>query len=389
MENNLYVGLGTDLPFDELMQMLNDAFDFTASGRDFRNLLPKLYRPEARPQDENHIVSENGKCVASVGAYSHTLRVCGVKIPCRGVGNVAVLKEARSKGYMNLAMKDAMDKMVRDGVALSTLGGRRQRYRYFGYEKIGPLFQFSIARENIRHTYGTSEPDPAYALTHVTENDKETLHWIHDFAASDVFAPVRAEDNFLRIAETWHNSLWLVRKNGEAIGYLIGKGNDTVVEILLTDEKDFMPVIVALHTVWDRSGLTVRLPAYQDRYIREIYPVAESFLVTFSMSYNVLHYKTVCDAFLKLKTTYTRVPDGKLNLFVHGYAKDERITLSVKDNVASVTETPAGETADLELGHVDAMNLLFALYSPDRDRLPDFAKLWFPLPIFMYTADEV
>ena len=44
--------------------------------------------------------------------------------------------------------------MVRDGIALSTLGGRRQRYRYFGYEKAGICYTFAVNADNLRHTLG-------------------------------------------------------------------------------------------------------------------------------------------------------------------------------------------------------------------------------------------
>jgi hypothetical protein len=44
---------------------------------------------------------------------------------------------------------------------------------------------------------------------------------------------------------------------------------------------------------------------------------------------------------------------------------------------------------DAELGHLEAINMLFSSFCPGRDRLPTFARVWLPLPIWMYAADEV
>ena len=54
----------------------------------------------------------------------------------------------------------------------------------------------------------------------------------------------------------------------------------------------------------------------------------------------------------------------------------------------SVSAASASGT-DLEYDHLTAMNVLFAPLCPERDRLPVFARIWFPLPIFIYYADAV
>ncbi len=44
---------------------------------------------------------------------------------------------------------------------------------------------------------------------------------------------------------------------------------------------------------------------------------------------------------------------------------------------------------DLELEHIDAINLLFSPFCPGRERLPGFARVWRPLPIWLPRADGV
>ena len=113
MKQPLYCGRGAHLPCAEVMDLLNLSFNFTEPERQFLQLLPKCYREEYRPQDSNYVVvDENGILTAAVGAYDHELVVCGRRIPCRGIGKVAVHPDHRKKGYMQLAMNQSMDDMI-------------------------------------------------------------------------------------------------------------------------------------------------------------------------------------------------------------------------------------------------------------------------------------
>jgi hypothetical protein len=90
---------------------------------------------------------------------------------------------------------------------------------------------------------------------------------------------------------------------------------------------------------------------------------------------------------MELKATYTDLPDGKIVLDINGKAGNEKIAVSVNNGKISVEYTD--DAADLTLEHIEAMNLLFAPISIKRDRLPDFVKMWFPLPIYVYSSDAV
>jgi hypothetical protein len=101
----------------------------------------------------------------------------------------------------------------------------------------------------------------------------------------------------------------------------------------------------------------------------------------------VLNYKQVVEAFLKLKATYTELPDGELVLAINGRSRKENIKISIVNGISSVEYTE--ENPYLELDHLEAMNLLFAPVCPIRESLPVFAKIWLPLPIYLYSSDAV
>ncbi len=381
-------GLGREVPYEEFMQLINDAFGFTGTGRDFRTLLPKLYRPGRAPQNENYVVTEDSICVAAVGAFSHEIRVCGLSIPCRGIGNVAVARNARSRGYMKDCMNMALSDMVKDGIALSTLGGRRQRYRYFSYDKCGQAYTFVVNSDNLRHTFGEARKT-SFDVRKVTEQDEALLTQIMALSSFGPYAPVRHHADFYDIMTNWQAALWAATEGNTVIGYAVLEPDGLISEIKMSRDDGFLAFVTALHDTLGVNDLRLRLPPYQSAYVASIAPVAESCQEGCSMSYTVLNYRLVTEAFFRLKATYDTLPDGVFSLLIHGFAGDERLTLSVSGGVPSVRPLAVGETPNLELSHNEAMNMLFAPLSPARKTLPPVQRLWFPLPLWMYRADEV
>ena len=136
-EKNMYYGRGTAEMFDDYLDFINYVFGFNGDSSDFKKLLPKLYKYEYEPAVNSFVALEDGKFRAAVGAFDHDMSVCGTRIKTRGIGNVAVHPYFRGCGYMKKLMNMALDDMIEEGIDLSVLGGRRQRYHYFSYDKLG------------------------------------------------------------------------------------------------------------------------------------------------------------------------------------------------------------------------------------------------------------
>ena len=119
----LYKGRGTPEMYDDLMDFMNYVFGFNGNEKDFKKLLPKLYKPEYDPCYSNYVVTENGKLKAAIGAFDSDLSVDGEILKSRVIGNVAVHPYSRSKGYMKDCMRLALRDMIEDGVDFSILGG--------------------------------------------------------------------------------------------------------------------------------------------------------------------------------------------------------------------------------------------------------------------------
>ncbi len=386
MNESIYCGRGRHIPYADCMEFLNLVFGFTTPEQKFECLLPKLYREDLRPQDDNYVVTEDGKPVAAVGAYDHEITVCGIKIPCRGIGNVAVHPDTRGKGYMKVAMNAALEDMIRDGIALSTLGGRRQRYQYFSYDKAGPCYTYSVARDNIRHIYGNL--DAPYTVKVIEDASDPLIDGIMSIAATSLYVPTRAREDYLDIARTWKCRLIAFLDGDRLAGYCIADQGTSITEIRAARDEDFMALIRSFSALVQNS-ISVGLPAFDASYIRALDPIAEHVSLSASMSYTVLNYRLILEAFMKLKMTYAPVSEGKMVLLIHGYAGDERLSVSVKGGECKVDAASDNVPADLELGHIEALNILFAPISPERERMSDLVRNWFPLPMWMYKADEV
>lgn len=386
MNTNIYCGRGNHIPYADYMALINLSFGFTTPETEFLGLLPKCYREEYRPQDQNYVVTEDGVLAAAVGAYDHEILVCGRRIPCRGIGNVAVHPDHRSKGYMKLAMNKSLEDMISDGIVLSTLGGRRQRYQYFGYDKAGAKYTFSISGDNIRHIFG--DLSAPYTARIVTDPADPIIDEILRISEGKSYVPIRSRDMYLDVANTWKAKLVVFSDGDRFVGYCVMVGENNVSEIRTENSEDLMNVIRTIYATLGK-GFVLHLPSYEIEWIKELSLFAEGVSIGASMMYNILNYAVAIEAFFALKLTYAHIPDGTLTLRIHGYAGDETVCITVKEGKHTVESLPTDAPADLELSHLQATELLFSPVSGLRETLTPLVKTWFPLPMWMYHADEV
>ena len=385
MTNNVYFGRGTAEMFDDYIDFINYVFGFNGNSSDFKKLLPKLYKYEYEPASSSYVALENGKLKAAVGAYDHDISVCGHFLKTRGIGNVAVHPYARGCGYMKQLMNLALDDMVADGVVLSVLGGRRQRYNYFSYDKLGSSVSMSFNNDNIRHTFGAVR-NHRIRFSVLKENDHEAIKLIKSLSESYSLYALRSEDKYFEILSSWNQKVCVGYIDDKFVGYAVYKGSG-VNELLVTDESLLPEFVSSLYDYLGSSSMQLSFPVFLPNYISALISICESYSLEPCKSFSVLNYKEVVKAFLDLKATYTNLPDGRIVLDIHGKARDEKIAISVNKGEATVDYCE--DDADFELSHLEAMNLLFASVYVKRELLPDFARIWFPLPIYLYSSDVV
>lgn len=390
-QESIYAGRGNASMHDEYLDFINYVFGFNGREDDFAKLLPKLYAREDNPAASSYVLTEKGRLKAAVGAFDHSLTVCGRTLKCRSIGNVAAHPYDKSRGFMKKLMNMAVEDMIADGVVLSTLGGRRQRYNYFSYEKSGLTYRFSVNADNVRHTYGADRTaHHRFEVRRLTADDAASLDAISALIARQAYCPIRPRERLFDILRSWQMTPVALYEGDRFAGYAVFRG-DSVSEMLMVEETpcEIADAVICLYD-WKKAGtLSFKLPAFAPAYIDVLYPLAENYAADLNESYSILNFAAVTDAFFALKATYASLPDGQLTLLIHGRAGDERITLRVENGVPVVTPATEEEIPAMELSHLEAINLLFSPFCPARDRLPVIPRAWLPLPIWMYAADEV
>ena len=376
----LYKGRGTPEMYDDLMDFMNYVFGFNGNEKDFKKLLPKLYKPEYDPCYSNYVVTENGKLKAAIGAFDSDLSVDGEILKSRGIGNVAVHPYSRSKGYMKDCMRLALRDMIEDGVDFSILGGQRQRYQHFGFEHAGQQISVGVDRGNLRRAF-ENVPLTPLEFRDVNADDADLLDRIHALHAAKPVHTVRPRASFYDIACSWRSSLTAILRDGDFRGYFIGG----LGELTLADPEDTVDVV--RNYVAQRGDVHLSFPVWETDLLARITRFGGGISFDHCEMFNILNYPHVIAALLRFKAKREELGDGELSLFIRGFAGDVSVRIAVKNNEVSVEEV-ASDCA-LALGHREAISFLCGLWAPHRLALSPAVRSWFPLPLFVDGADHV
>ncbi len=379
-ESIFYKGRGTPEMYDDLMDFMNYVFGFNGDGSDFKKLLPKCYNKEYDPCYNNYVVTENGKLRAAIGAYDYDLSVGGEILKTRGIGNVAVHPYFRSMGYMKDCMHMALRDMIADGVDFSLLGGQRQRYQHFGFEQAGAQYVVSVDRGNLRRAF-EDVPLPEYELRDVTGADEELIEKMYTLHSARDYRMLRPREDFFNIACSWRSNVTAILKDGEFRGYFTGG----LHELTLIDPAELTDVV--RNYVKQRGDVSIDVPAWETETVGALSTFGGGISYGNSEMFNILNYRHVTETLLKFKASRETLGDGELTLFIHGFAGDERFRIAVKNNEVTVEPSAAGDA--LELDHLEAISFLAGIFSLKRGALPVAFRSWFPLPLFVDTADHV
>ena len=178
--DDLYIGRGKDEDNAALLAFLDEVFFAEEEGDTrFLELLPKIYKDQYRPAYNNFVAQQpDGAFRAAVGNFDNDMTVGGVDLKACCIGNVAVGKDWRGKGYMIDLLNASIADMKERGVAFSYLGGQRQRYGYFGYENAGVSYFFGFSKSSLRHALGGVES--GLTVEPLEPDDEESLRMIDE-----------------------------------------------------------------------------------------------------------------------------------------------------------------------------------------------------------------
>ena len=190
----------------------------------------------------------------------------------------------------------------------------------------------------------------------------------------------RPADEFLDIAHSWSKKLFAILDGDRFIGYFIGD----LCELTLADNNDFDDVI--RNYIAEHGNVTLTLPLYETDLLNRAERIADGVSMGNDQNYTIFHFAKVVGAYMKLKAKTAGLVDGTLSVTVNGIAGTEKFRIDVKNGAPEITTID--RDTDLTLDHLEAVAFFFSLSSAARRANP-LAAAWFPLPLFIESADHV
>ena len=381
--------------YGELMAMLDDVFfleDPEEPKREFITLLPKLYKKEYKPWENNYCVWEDGVLKAAVGMYVYDAEIAGEAVRVGGIGNVAVARDCRRKGYMKLAMDCAMDAMKAAGCDIGELGGQRQRYQFWGFERGGIAASASFSEKNLRHAFGENELAAGWRAGAVTPEDKDAIAQVQAMIEA---APLHYKHDpavFYDHLCSWNELPHAVWKDGAVEAFFtLSRDRKYLNQFVLRDEANLEMALRAAYAAMPegekfgrRIGMSI--PMWRTGLLRLAEEVAEDCEPDDTGMYTILNWEKALGALMKLQALCKPLPDGGICVHIQGWAGEESLCISVKEGVPCVAKCDCAP--EKTLTHLEAIRYFLAPYTTLRagDVL---AQCWFPLPLGFMGIDTV
>ncbi len=371
--------------FDEILAKSNIIFGGEGNTDYFQGYHPKLYL--ARNSAAEHLVVDGDEGIEGIlGVFPAKLKIMDTVLDVDGFGTMGVVKEARGKGHMKELMNTAVaTSKARADIAF--LGGRRQRYEYFGFTPSGVALSFSFNRDNAKHGIDLSEvEDISFEL--LEEGDSAALSSIKTLYEQRPAHALRDDTLLFATLHTCRSQVYKVLRRGKFFGYVsCGAENRVINEIELCCNKDIPLVLAAYLACFELRGVSIGAVFMFERdKVLALEAVCENFSLVCCENFQIYNFEKVVSALLKLKATYARMIDAKATIDIIGYGK---LCIEIKGGNGTAYMTD-GE-ADCTLSAIEATRLLFGLPSLvlNYPALSPEMLANMPLPLFYSRPDFV
>ena len=370
--------------FEEAMDFLNLAFSVNGA-HDFARLLPLLYRPTERQMNCNYAIRKKGRIRAVVGLYPLTWQVGAAQLRVAGIGGVATHANDRGTGLMRTLMPHCVAQMRAQGYHLSYLGGQRQRYLYFGYERCGLKTSYSLSRTNLKHCFAAA---PDLHLVPIEADDGESIaraKALHDAQPVHCLRPL---EEFYLHCLSWNSKPFAgLDGDGRMVGYLVAReGKGDVAEVHA--EEDGRALDMARLWVEREGRANFSVHPLNGDLAYDLGRCCEQAELSASGNWQIFDWVAVVDALLKAQHLKVPLVEGVVVLDIGGCGA---LQLQVDGDGASCVATDAA--ADLVCTAPTAMRLLFGPLPPagvlSLPRAAAPLQSWCPLPLIWMAQDRV
>lgn len=348
---------------------------------DFLVTESKLYLDRPEMAEKHHLVWEDDRIKAVVGNFPVSLNVAGRKLSAYGIGSVSVHPYSRSRGYMKTLMNNALEEAEKEGAALMMLGGKRQRYEYFGFTKCGTVYSFNLDQNVRRHLKQVSSDE--IELLPMCDHKEYLRDCIRLWETQPLYADRKAED-LCDILQTCDSVGYVILLRGEFLGFCSIHNSGGINELTLCDYSYSANVAMKLCEEVGKPFAVKAFP-HQRKLIHTLNLICQGHSLSPDPSFNVLDYPKVIEAFLTLKGMNEPLVDGRLVIEVQEKGK---WAVEVCDGTVSVTET--SDKPQISLPHIQMMCRLFSPFGQiGEEELTPEMRSWLPIPLYLPRCDDV
>ena len=360
---------------EQLLDFINLVFSQAHEPHDFAALLPKVY---AHPGFSRYhlVAAEQGSILATVAMLPLTLRVEeGVMLRCGYVGSVSVHPRKRGAGHMRRLMAMTLEEAKAQGMDFVALGGQRQRYAYYGFERGGEKLEFMVNGANIRHAVQAAGD---LCLREITDRQDRAIAFLCRLTAVQPMTCVRKENDFYDIMRSWHGRYYALERDGEILGGLYAIG-DEITELVLAEENLCEQAVAAWLQRQERC--TVRVPACNRVRANCLKRFSENYTVSDAAMYRVLNWQRVLENCLSFKSSYQPLCDGEFIFEVEG---EGRYRIRVQDHAPKVL--PCADAPQMVCTPQKAVEFFLSPYTA-LETVSPMLRSWLPLPLGIPAAD--
>lgn len=363
----------------DILDFINYVFSQAHRPHDFRKLLPKVYAHKGFYR-YHYVAAENGHIRGTVAVLPAEMPFGdGQSLKIGYVGSVSAHPYDKGAGHMKKLMQLMLED-TKDQYDLLALGGRRQRYQYFGFEYGGAKLRFEVNADNVRHAL--KDVQCRMQLREIMECGDAVLDDIHALCQKKAFCCARERERLLDVMHSWEGKLYALEDENGLQGYLYTKGADFLEEIGLTDESRIGELIKAYMAMTGQKKVTVRVNPLNKVRAHYVKNFAEKWQLADNEMMHVISWQRTLEALLGFKGDCQPLTDGR---FVFEVEEAGKFAIEVREHGVRVTETE--EEPLMVMAHNKAVEFFFSPYTAMMTSSP-MLKSWLPVPFGMYSVDE-
>jgi predicted N-acetyltransferase YhbS len=376
--------------FEEAMDFLNLVFSQAHRPHNFEKLLPGLYQPTQESMQCNFVLRKNGRIRSLAGLFPMTISIGGELLKAAGIGGVATHINERKSGMMKRLLDACIQEMHLEGYHISCLGGDRQRYGYFGYEKAGSSYNYDITRKNIKHSMGNTMNTNIH-FEPMKENDEKWICLAKKMYDNQPIHCIRPLDKFYTYLRAWNMQPWAaLDENNCFIGYLVAnESKNQVSEIFANSSDVFFDMICNWVTRQSRGGISLFLTPWAQEYAWKAGSISESVSIQEAYNWKVIKWVEVLRALLKVKSQISSLIDGEVCIHIKGYGT---IRISVEEGLPLCEQIEGNANMTWE-SSMATRSFFGPMPHESIVDLPEGIKRlfssWFPLPLCWPSQDRV